>query len=124
MLFLLVYVYDILITEMIPKSIQQVIIDLNTCFALKTLVSLQYFLGFEVIRTASGLHLSQHKYVMDLPAKTKMLEAKVCITPAVANVKFSKLDGVPFFFSDPSLYRSTIRALQYLNLTRPTLLLL
>ena len=42
---------------------QQIIKDLEIQFALKTLGSVNYFLGFEVIRTSSSLHLSRSKYV-------------------------------------------------------------
>ena len=61
-LFLLVYVDDILITGEDSNSIQQLMNDLNIQFALKTLGPVNYFLGFEVIQSPSGLHLSQTKY--------------------------------------------------------------
>ena len=45
-----------------------------------------------------------------------MANCKPCSTPLSAGAKLTKL-GSPF--SDPSLYRSTIGALQYLTYTRP-----
>ena len=56
-MFLLVYVDDILITGDDPVAIQHLIHDLNRSFDLKTLGSVRYFLGFEVERTSTILHL-------------------------------------------------------------------
>ena len=82
MLFLLVYV-DILITGDNSEDVHQVIKDLNAQFALMTLGSVNYFLGFEVTRTPSSLHLSQSKYVADLLLKTNMENSKPSPTPHV-----------------------------------------
>ena len=81
MVLLLVYVDDILIIGENSADIQQVISDLNTQFALKTLGSVSYFLGFEAVRDSSGLHLSQFKYVVDLLHKTNLLNAKPLSKP-------------------------------------------
>ena len=69
MLLLLVYVDDILIIGESLDDVQQIIKDMQIQFALKTLGSVNYFLTFEVIRTFSGLHLSQSKYAADLLQK-------------------------------------------------------
>ena len=61
MLLLLVYVDDILITGDSQADVQQVIDALHTQFALKTLGSVHYFLGFEVLRTPLGLLISARK---------------------------------------------------------------
>ena len=58
-LLLLVYVDDILITGNSPSDIQCVISDLHQHFAIKTLGPVHYFLGFEVVRSASSIHLCQ-----------------------------------------------------------------
>ncbi|XP_031253031.1 secreted RxLR effector protein 161-like [Pistacia vera] len=84
--------------------------------ALKTLGSLTYFLGLEANRSAV-FHLKQSKYASDLLLKTKMLEANACSTPMALGTKLFPNDSPPF--DHPSLYRSTIGALQYLTLTRP-----
>ena len=79
-IFLLVYVDDILITgENSDDDIQQHIKDLNIHFALKNLGPVSYILGFEAIRSSSGLHLSQTKYAIDLLHKTKLLNAKAVL---------------------------------------------
>jgi hypothetical protein len=54
-IYLLVYVDDILITGNDPTLIQQTITTLNSTFALKSLGSVNYFLGFEASRSSAGL---------------------------------------------------------------------
>ena len=119
MLLILVYVDDILITEESFADVQQVIKDLNLQFALKTLGSVNYFLGFEVTSTSSGLHLSQSKYAAGLLYKTNMSTTKSSPTPMSLANKLSLNDSDTF--SNPSLYKSTLGALQYLTMTRPDL---
>ena len=48
-LFVLVYVEDILVTGSNPKLLQSFLHDLDTFFALKTLGSVNYFLGLKLI---------------------------------------------------------------------------
>ena len=110
---------DILITGECSDDVQHLVQDLHNQFALKTLGSVSYFLGFEVLRTSSGLHLSQAKYARDLLQKKNMINAKSCPTPMCLGNKFSFHDSEAF--PHPSLYRSAIGALQYLKLKRPDL---
>ncbi|KAL5787032.1 hypothetical protein ACOSP7_003981 [Xanthoceras sorbifolium] len=97
--------------------IQSTISTLQSKFALRTLGSISYFLGFEATRSAAGLHLCQSKYVVELLHKTNMANCKPCSSPLCLNTRLSKLGGKPF--ADPFLYRSTIGALQYLCNTQP-----
>ncbi|KAL5791019.1 hypothetical protein ACOSQ2_005907 [Xanthoceras sorbifolium] len=99
------------------KDIQSLIGRLNATFALKTLGSVSYFLGFEAYRTDSELFLTQTKYISDLLKKTNMIDCKSCDTPLSAGTKLTLAAGEPF--SKPTLYRSVIGALQYLSHTRP-----
>ncbi|KAL5855596.1 hypothetical protein ACOSQ4_005398 [Xanthoceras sorbifolium] len=117
LLLLLVYVDDILITGSSSALIHKLISDFNSTFALKTLGSVNYFLGFEVLKNSSGLLLTQTKYVTELLNKTNMVSSKPCATPISFGTKLSLHDGE--LFSDPFLYRSVIGALQYLTHTRP-----
>ena len=119
LLLLLVYVDDILIMGDSSEDIQQVITDLSHQFAIKNLGTVSYFLGFEVRRTSSQLHLCQSKYAADLLLQTNMAHSKPCSTPMILNNNLSLTDSVAF--DQPSLYRSTASALQYLTLTRPDL---
>ena len=87
MIFLLVYVDDILLTGNNPALIKRVIDDLNQCFALKTLGSVGYFPGFEVHRDKTGILLTQSKYISDLLKKANMADAKNCLTPMCSSNK-------------------------------------
>lgn len=79
-------------------------------FLVKDLGQLSYFLSFEVDLTKASFLLSQRKYIHNLLLKNKMILAKA------TSMKFSKFDS--FNFEDENLYRSIVRGLQYLSLTR------
>ncbi|KAL6344248.1 hypothetical protein AAG906_035473 [Vitis piasezkii] len=64
MLVVLVYVDDIIVTGSSSLLIEQLISSLNSCFALKDLGPLNFFLGIEVLNSGSSLHLSQAKYIV------------------------------------------------------------
>ena len=117
MVLVLVYVDDILIIGDSSALIHSVIQALTSRFALKTLSSINYFLGFEAFRDSSSLYLNQAKYISDLLVKTNMVHAKPSSTPMALGQKVALEDSAPF--PDVTLYHSTICALQYLTLTRP-----
>ncbi|XP_016173481.1 uncharacterized protein LOC107615982 [Arachis ipaensis] len=99
--FVLVYVDDILITGNFDKVVSQVIQQLNNQFALKDMGELHYFLSIQVTKTvAGGLILSQEKYVKNILKKAEIENCKPCQTP------------LPF---------SVVGSLQYLTITRPEL---
>ncbi|KAL5756289.1 hypothetical protein ACOSQ2_021035 [Xanthoceras sorbifolium] len=62
--YVLIYVDDILITGNDPSLIHTTVNFLNSKFALKTLGQVHYFLGFETFRNSDGIYLTQTKYVM------------------------------------------------------------
>jgi histone deacetylase 1/2 len=116
--YVLVYVDDILITGSSPQLITDLIHKLKSQFALKQLGEVDYFLGIEVKHMPSGgLLLHQSKYIRDLLSKTNMENCKPIGSPMVANCRLNKF-GIDEM-TDPSLYRSTVGALQYATLTRP-----
>jgi histone deacetylase 1/2 len=116
--YVLIYVDDILITGSSSQLISDLIHKLNMHFALKQLGQVDYFLGIEVHHLPSGaLLLNQTKYIRDLLCKTAMEDSTPIGSPMVSNCRLSKFgtDILP----DPTLYRSTVGALQYATLTRP-----
>ena len=116
-LILLVYVDDLLVTGSNSSQVSSFISYLNSTFAICDLRCLNYFLSIEVIHYGSRMHLSQHKYVQDLLARTNMLDSKLAHTPGILGRTLSQHDGPPFL--DIKLYHSTVGALQYVTLTRP-----
>jgi len=111
---------DIIITGTSNVEIQQLTTKQHSNFSLKQLGKLDYFLGIEIKSVADGTILqTQSKYIRDLLQKTKMAEAQPIYSPMTANCKLTKA-GTDLF-SDPSLYRSVVGALQYITVTRPEL---
>lgn len=61
-------------------------------------------------------------YILYILQRTKMADAKPVCTPMATSTHLSAYDGETF--SDSTLYRSTVNALQYLAITRPDIALL
>uniref|UniRef100_A0A2N9HC90 Integrase catalytic domain-containing protein n=1 Tax=Fagus sylvatica TaxID=28930 RepID=A0A2N9HC90_FAGSY len=117
--YLLLYVDDIVLTSNTPSFLDHLIVQLSTVFDLKDLGQLHYFLGLQVTRTSTGLHLNQAKYASDLLRKHSMMDSKPAKTPSCPNTRLSLHDGDPL--PDPHAYRSLVGALHYLTFTRPDL---
>ncbi|KAG8476441.1 hypothetical protein CXB51_033363 [Gossypium anomalum] len=115
-LYVLVYVDDIIITGTHQASIDQFATNLNSRFSLKDLGPLSYFLGIEVSPTSNGLILSQHKYVLDFLRRAKMDQANGSPTPMVTSSTLSQHTGCAI--DNASEYRSIVSVLQYVVITR------
>ena len=90
---------------------------LGTCFEMKDLGPLRYFLGIEVNSSSSGYSLSQVKYASDLISRAGLIDNKAVDTPLELNVKLRSTDGE--LVSNPTLYRQLVGGLIYLTITRP-----
>ncbi|XP_022024221.1 uncharacterized mitochondrial protein AtMg00810-like [Helianthus annuus] len=115
-MYLLVYVDDLILTGNHSSTILSFISCLNKEFAIKDLGKLNYFLGLEVTYTQNGIFVNQSKYALDILTRANMLDAKPAPTPLSTNVTFVSTGTM---FSDATLYRSIVCALQYLTITRP-----
>lgn len=114
--YLLVYVDDIVVTGNNTNRVNRMIQNLAKTFSLKDMGDLSYFLGIEVVRSSSGLHLSQRKYTIDLLQRMNMMDAKPATTPMATSPKLT-LAGEAY--KDPKEYRTLVGSLQYLAFTRP-----
>lgn len=114
-----VYVDDILVTDSNPSYIHDLASALTFHFPLKDLGHLHHFIGIYALHTPYGLHLSQAQYVKDILSCAKMLQAKPCSSPILANNPFSLHLGDPL--SNPHLYKCIVGALQYATITRPVI---
>jgi hypothetical protein len=108
---------DILVTSNDQDFITTLISQLQLEFAMKDLGQLTYFLGIKAIRNSSGLHLRQTRYIIDLLDRVQLTGIRPYRAPCVSRSKLSKFDGESI--PDPSEYRQTVGALQYVTLTRP-----
>ncbi|CAL9007906.1 unnamed protein product [Prunus brigantina] len=94
-IYFLVYVDDFLITCNNSTLVAKFIQLLATRFSVKDLGSLHYFLGVEVLPTATSLFLSQQKYIHDLLINAKMDGAKAVSTPLSTTDSLMLHDGSP-----------------------------
>lgn len=118
-LHILVYVDDLIITGSCSKATQEFKDYLSSCFHMKDLGPLKYFLRIGVARNDSGIYLCQIKYALDIIAETNMLTAKPTSFPLEQNHKLG-LSTLPLR-PDPTRYRRLIGRFIYLVVTRPDL---
>ena len=111
---MLLYVDDIIITGNNSSLLDSFAHKLNSEFATKDLGSLSYFLGLEATSITDGLFINQLKYARDILTRAQLLDSKPIHTPMVVSQHLTS-DGQAF--SDPTLYRSLVGALQYLTIT-------
>jgi hypothetical protein len=118
-IFVLVYVDDIIVASSTEAATATLLKDLEEEFALKDLGDLHYFLGIEVNKVRDGVILTQDKYASDLLKKVGMSDCKPVSSPLSTSEKLSLHDGSLLGNNDATQYRSIVGALQYLTLTRP-----
>lgn len=116
-MYVLVYVDDIIVASSDSTLTNPFVHSLSTCFLVKNLGPLHYFLGVEITCTSSGLFFFQSKYIFDLLHRTNMQKSKAVTTPMSVIDKLTTLDGNSF--EDPQWYRSVVGNLQYLSFTKP-----
>lgn len=108
-LFILIYVYDIIVTGNFLTAIDNLVHCLKQSFAMKDLGSLRYFLGIHVHPWSGGLHLSQTKYISDILDHVHMTGAKPAKTPLPASSQLSRHDRDPL--DNPTEYIHLVGAL-------------
>ena len=110
---LIIYVDDMIVIEndAIEKEALQTYLFRE--FEMKDLGPLKYFLGIEVLRSRSGILLSQRKYTIDLLNEVGMLACKPSDTPAAKNVKLSTYSNqIP---ANKEQYQRLVGRLMYLS---------
>ncbi|XP_019097420.1 PREDICTED: uncharacterized protein LOC109131191 [Camelina sativa] len=117
MMFLLLYVDDMLLTGNNLILVSTLLAHLNKEFRMKDLRGLQYFLGIQAHYHSEGLFLHQEKYAMDLLVAAGMADCTPMPTPLP--LQLDKVRGKEVPFTDPTYFRSLAGKLQYLTLTRP-----
>ena len=117
--YLLLYVDNIIVTGNSLPFIDHLVSRLVTVFDLKDLGPLAYFLGLQIEYTSQGLFVHQSKYALDLLTKFNMLDCKPCVTPCSPIVHVN--NQISTLLPDPIVFRSMVGGLQYLTFTRPNL---
>ena len=116
---ILIYVDDLIITGMSSQAIKVFKDYLATCFKIKDLGAVKYFLGIEVARSKTGFYLCQRKYATNIVNEVGLLGCKPAGSPIDQNHKLVKADGA--LLADPGTYRRLVGRLIYLAATRPDL---
>ncbi|XP_013601088.1 PREDICTED: uncharacterized mitochondrial protein AtMg00810-like [Brassica oleracea var. oleracea] len=118
-IFLLLYVDDMIVTGNNEVLIQSLLKSLNTQFRMKDMGEVHYFLGIQIHRVQDGLFMNQEKYTQDLLITAGMADCAPMPTPLP--LKLDNVSGQDALFSDPSYFRTLGGKLQYLTITRPDL---
>jgi hypothetical protein len=74
MIYLLLYVDDIVLTASSATLLQQTISAFKREFAMKDLRPLHYFLGVSVLHQADGLFLTQLQFALDILERVGMVD--------------------------------------------------
>nr|GFB40054.1 ribonuclease H-like domain-containing protein [Tanacetum cinerariifolium] len=101
--YLLIYVDDIILIASSTYLLQQVITFLHNEFDMTDLGALNYILGNSATRHSTGLFFSQKQYAIELLAHAHMTNCNPSRTPVDTDSKLGP-EGVPV--QDPTLYRS------------------
>ena len=107
--YLLLYVDDIIITGNSVPFIDHLVSRLAAVFDLKDLGPLTYFLGLQIEYTSLDLFIHQSKYALDLLTKFNMLDCKPCLTPCSPTAHVSSQTS-PLLL-DPTVFRSMVGGL-------------
>eukprot|EP00253_Pinus_taeda_P012151 PITA_12151 len=116
-LFVVVYVDDLIITGSSAHLIHGIKQVLCNTFDMTDLGLLHYCLGLEVWQTENNIFLSQSKYARNLVDRFKMQDCKPTTTPMELGLKLSAQSSSPLV--DETLFRQLVGSLVYLTATRP-----
>ncbi|GJQ92154.1 retrovirus-related pol polyprotein from transposon TNT 1-94 [Tanacetum coccineum] len=98
-------------------TIDNIICQLRSAFALKDLGPLNYFLGIEIVPHVCDILLSQKKYILELLQSAGLSKCNLVSSPMVTSSSLSLDDSTTF--SNPVKYQQVVGSLQYVTLSRP-----
>ncbi|GJZ05521.1 retrovirus-related pol polyprotein from transposon TNT 1-94 [Tanacetum coccineum] len=117
LLYILVYVDDIVVTGNNKGTIDNMICHFGSAFTLKDLGPLNYFLGIKIVPHVSAILLSQKKYILELLQSVGLSNCNPVSSPMVTSSSLSLDDNTAF--SNPVKYPQVVGSLQYVTLSRP-----
>jgi hypothetical protein len=95
MVYLLLYVDDIILTTSSMELLRRTISALQWEFTMKDLRPLHHFLGITVECRPDGLFLHQRTYRLNIIKRAVMADCKPCTTPVDLQVKLAGDSGPP-----------------------------
>jgi hypothetical protein len=117
MVYLLIYVDDIILTASSAALMQQTISALKREFVKKDFRPLHHFLGVSIQHQADGLVLTKCQFALDILERAGMVDCKPVLMLVDMQGKVSVESRPPV--ADLTHFRSLAKALQYLTFTRP-----
>lgn len=118
-LHVLIYVDDMIVSGSDLGALEALKKYLSSCFHMKDLGVLRYFLGIEVARSSEGISLCQRKYVVDIITECGLLGSRPAGFLMESNHKLAESTSAPL--EDAEAYRRLVGRLIYLSFTRPDL---
>ena len=118
-LFLLVYVDDMVICGNCETEIEHFKSFLQNKFKIKDLGELKYFLGIEVLKDSNGICLNKRKYCLELLHDYGLLACRPVLTPLPENIVLNhKETDDDKLLKNITSYQKLIGKLIYLTMTR------
>ncbi|GJT90236.1 retrovirus-related pol polyprotein from transposon TNT 1-94 [Tanacetum coccineum] len=117
LLYILVYVDDIIVRGNNKGTINNIICQFGSAFSLKDLGPLNYLLGIEIVPHVSDILLSQKKYILELLQSAGLSNCNPVSSPIVTSSSLTLDDSTAF--SNLVKYRQVVSSLQYVTLSRP-----
>jgi hypothetical protein len=116
-----IYVDDIIFGSTNKSTCEEFSRIMIQKFEMSMTGELKYFLGFQIKQLQEGTFISQTKYIQDILKKFGMKNAKPIKTPMGTNEHLDFDTGGKSV--DQKVYRSMIRSLLYLCVSRPDVIL-
>eukprot|EP00253_Pinus_taeda_P014714 PITA_14714 len=117
--YLVVYVDDLLMTVNNESYIESIKKELRKGFEMTDLGYVHYYLGIEVTQHPKSIFLSPKKYIRDLSNRFGMAECNLLTTPMEQNLNLTSIKGKEF--EDATKYIYLLGSLNYLTTTRPNI---
>ena len=112
---ILVYVDDLIIYGNYSAALSALKKYLCSCFHMKYLGVLNYFLGIEVSRNSESIYLCQRKYILDIIAEVGNLGSKLISFPMEQNHQLAR--SISPLLDNVEQYRRLVGRLIYLAFT-------
>lgn len=111
-----VYVDDLIYTGNCKDMLLKFKESMKKEFEMSDLGRMKFFLGIEVIQTDEGIHISQHKYALEILKRFEMSSCNPVINPIVHGNKLKSNEGTKV---DETLFKQMVGSLMYITTTRP-----
>lgn len=98
---IVIYVDDILVCGDEEREIHAFKEHLHSLYTIKDLGTAKYFLGVEITQTASGIFLSQMKYILDVLIEAGLTKAKAASNPFSVDIALHNTSNC---IEDPNIY--------------------